>query len=125
MKEMQYKATRQAPIILDEGTIDKFNYKIISFGQYPCAYIEIPVTHRYYKVNYDNINIHCHGGLTYGRMGLVSCDITTGYWIGWDYAHVDDYFEIGLSSLSLGTKKWTTKKILEEVKEVIGELKKC
>lgn len=64
MKPMIYKATREIEI-LDEGVINNFHYCIVSHGTHPCAYIELPETHEYYGLDYDAINIVCHGGLTY------------------------------------------------------------
>ena len=39
-------------------------------------------------VDYNNIDIEVHGGLTYSSMTLYGCD--NGWWIGWDYAHYAD-----------------------------------
>ena len=130
MKEMIYKPNRETEI-LDEGYIDNLHYCIISFGTHPCAYVELPETHKYYKTNYFNIDDidACHGGLTYSsEHGIFRNDDKNhkdGFWIGWDYNHCDDYagyeqnFPVEIQS---DGKKWTTEEILEEVKNVIAQL---
>ena len=57
-----------------------------------CGYVEIPKSSKYFNVDYDNIPIDVHGGLTYGRDYLleVSKQEDGTYWIGWDYAHYMD-----------------------------------
>lgn len=39
-------------------------------------------------IDYNNIDIEVHGGLTYSSMALYGCD--NGWWIGWDYMHYMD-----------------------------------
>ena len=109
--------------ILDRGCYRGSRFYILSFGTHPTAYVEIPKNHRFYKIkDYDNIPIICHGGLTYmSDIGLKTVCTTEGKFIGWDYAHVGDYFG-GLHPLE--GKKWTTEEILEEVTNVIDQLKR-
>ena len=116
--------------ILDEGVYDGFHYVILSLGSHPCAYIELPNTHKYYGKDYYNIPIYCHGGLTYSsNEGIVfpkdNLSHRDGYWIGWDYAHYGDFCYYGIPYLDCGSfdKKWTTEEILKEVKDVIEQLK--
>lgn len=77
-------------------------------------------------VGYDDIDIDCHGGLTFGeRITKENKDnfpqgFSEGAWIGWNYAHVGDkikfYEEDG--------KEWTEKEVEEECKNVIEQLLK-
>lgn len=127
---MVYSTERKREI-LDEGIIDGFHYIILNLGWHPTAYVEIPKNHPYYKAGYDDIDIdiEVHGGLTYsGDMGK------DGEWyLGWDYAHCEDYFgcvELYREALDLPEwtpewtgKKWTTEEILEDVKTAIRQLK--
>lgn len=43
---------------------------------------------------------------------------TEGEWIGWDYAHLNDYADV----YSPHGKKYTTKEIVSEIKSIIDEL---
>ena len=128
MKEMIYKPKREIEI-LDEGYLGYLHYCIVSLGTHPCAYIELPKEHKYYGKDYEDIEISCHGGLTYrSDQGIIpkdSEDHRDGFWIGWDYGHCYDYagyevmFPIDLQS---GGKRWTTEEILVEVKDVAWQL---
>lgn len=119
MKEMQYKAERINEV-LDNGTINGFNYIIMSYGYHPCAYVELPEGHSWL----DDNNIEVHGGITFSDIR----DFGFGmhYYIGWDYAHWDDYSGMDMmmpNEYKMGGKKWTTEEILEDVKYVIEQLK--
>lgn len=127
MIKMEYKKRCQENIqILDEGFYDYFHYAIVSLGSHPCAYVELPKKHKWYGKHYNDIPISCHGGLTYSSpQGIVfpsdNLNHRDGYWIGWDYAHYDDYSYYNFG-FTLGKKRWTTEEIFEEVKEVINQL---
>ena len=50
------------------------------------GYVGIPSWHPYYKMDYNEIPIECHGGLTYGNI-----DEDEDLWvIGFDTCHLDD-----------------------------------
>lgn len=129
MKQMIYKVIREIEI-LDEGYIDNFHYCVVSLGTHPCAYVELPKEHKYYGRYYDDIDIVCHGGLTYcsdqGIITKTNENHKDGYWIGWDYAHYGDYagyetmYPIELMS---GGKRWTTEEILADVEDVVRQLR--
>lgn len=123
MKEMVYMERRQQNYtMLDEDIYKGFHYAIVSLGSHPCAYVELPEHHKYYGKDYDEIPIECHGGLTYSSSdGIASRNSPLrrdGFWIGWDYAHLNDYvyriFDHG--------KRWSTEEILVEVMYVIDQL---
>lgn len=129
MKEMVYKNYmengQEVIEILDEGVYKGFHYVIVSYGTHPCAYIEIS------KDNVSDedelIDVSCHGGITYvstaGLFKPSNKNHRDGLWIGWDYAHCMDYcYSLCDSGLLNDSKKWTTKEILEEVKDVIEQL---
>ena len=130
MKEMKYGSKRIIEI-LDKGNFKGFNYYIMSLGTHPTAYIEIPKEHKlfnktYYEVH-NYIDLEVHFGLTYSRNYLYIDEKTKleGWFIGWDYAHCDDYtgYEEKLPiELRVGGKKWTTEEILEDVKDVIEQI---
>lgn len=120
MKEMVYQQQGiMGGEILDSGEIDGYKYKIVSYGIHPCAYVCLPKNDKFYGLPYDEIDIDCHGGLTYGSFQQ------NEFWIGWDYAHWGDY--CGYHALfdfdsEFVEKRWTTAEILEEVKDVIKQL---
>jgi hypothetical protein len=128
MKQMIYKPNREIEI-LDEGYMGCLHYCIVSLGTHPCAYIELPKEHKYYGKHYGDIDIWCHGGLTYAsEYGLLPKDDTNhkdGFWIGWDYSHLGDYAgyeEMFPKELRTGGKRWTTEEILVEVKDAAWQL---
>lgn len=54
------------------------------FGGYLNGYIEVPKGHCYYHKEYNDMNIDCHGGLTFGES-------SDRHWVGFDCAHSCDY----------------------------------
>lgn len=130
MKPMIYKSKPEFDV-LDEGICDGYHYIIVSYGTHPCAYVEIPESHKYYGCEYINFpDINCHGGLTYSSKGFVreieeSGEIFTrdGYYIGWDYNHYGDYSVSMALFGMLGEKRWTTEEIFKEVVSVIKQLR--
>lgn len=107
MKEMIYK--ERCYEILDQGEYKGRKYFIISYGTYPCAYIEN-------KENYtcnDLKNLNVHGGISFEG----SKENTNV--IGWDYGHCCDFVS---DAPNLGGKQWTTREIKEEVFSVIDQL---
>lgn len=141
MKEMVYRPLKTfeslADVcqILDEDIYDNYRYMIISYGIYPCAYVELPKGHKYYGKDIYNlddlpIKIRCHGGITHSEDGLFLLEHKhhrDGYWIGWDYNHYNDYHAYNIDPAKADrifrcNKKWTTEEILEEVKNVIDQL---
>lgn len=75
---------------------NKFEYKgydcIVLFMPmcHRCGYVGIPIGHKYYKMNYNDIDIECHGGLTYSRDYLIGQNDENKWWIGFDCAHYGD-----------------------------------
>jgi hypothetical protein len=60
-----------------------YTKELYMFGGCLSGYVRIPHGHPYeYKI-YEDLNIDCHGGLTYGECSL-------GHWIGFDCAHAGD-----------------------------------
>jgi len=131
MKQMEYKPEIVSPIILDEGNFDGFGYLILSFGTHPAAYVRIPSKHQYYKKHCDDIDIDCHGGLTFSGESPDIEPCKSGWWIGWDYAHYKDYLGfftliknmVDSDKTSSNEKKWTTLEIKAEVENVIKQLR--
>lgn len=83
----------------------RFEYKgypcVVLFQKlcHRCGYVGIPPEHCYYNVDYNEMDITCHGGLTYGSDTLPNTDEEDGYhWIGFDCAHGldEEDYESGL-----------------------------
>lgn len=128
MKEMIY-SNKNKRELLYEGTYLAFKYYILNLGTHPTAYVEIPKQHKYFCKDYNDIDIDVHGGLTYsGDWLMVSEDkkIENSWFLGWDYAHCDDYcgfYLFDTDFLNEHTKKWTTEEIIKDCKSVIEQLK--
>lgn len=53
------------------------------FGGHLCGYVRIPHNHPYHHKKYEDMDIDCHYGLTFG-------ELSDGHWIGFDCAHMED-----------------------------------
>lgn len=75
---------------------ERFEYKgficVVLFqgSGHRCGYVGIPKTNEYYNVDYNEIPVSCHGGLTYSRSYLALNDDSDIWWIGFDCAHWND-----------------------------------
>lgn len=126
-KEMIYTGDFK-PEILYTDIYKGYTYYVVSYGTHPCGYVEIPEGHPYYNVHYDNLDIRCHGGLTFNDK-LAFEGIAYGkYCIGWDYAHVGDYVYYG-DKVSFNfmehfreCDKYTTDEIIDDCKYVIDQI---
>lgn len=59
------------------------------------AYVALPKDSQFYGVNYDEIPVECHGGLTYADFDLYSQkDMQDVWWIGFDCGHYFDKRDI-------------------------------
>lgn len=126
MKEMEYQSERlDNPIILANGFYRGYEYWILNLGTHPTAYVHVPHEHKECRKDYDEIPVACHYGLTYSQPYLYrgNKDYAIGWIIGWDYAHYGDYSgNDRLMFYEANYKKWTTKEIFKEVKNVIEQL---
>lgn len=128
MKPMIYQTNRiNPPEILVHDNYKGFDYYILNLGTHPCAYVEVSSTTLNGK-NYDDIDLQCHGGLTYSHSRLKGIK-KTGWYIGWDYAHYKDF--LGCNMLlfqelpfTRNDKQWTTEEIDCECKSVIDDIVK-
>lgn len=125
MKEMVY-CNEEKREMLDTGYCMGFFYYIMSLGTHPVAYIRIPESHKYYKKDYTEIkDIDVHGGLTYSSDVLWINNVQTheGWFIGWDYGHMDDYMGFFENTRwQDSAKKWTVEEIMEDVASACYQL---
>lgn len=104
--------------IVESGSHKGIGYEIVSYGSHPCAYISLPKKHKLHGVNYQDISLCVHGGLTYAEM-------IGDFWvIGWDYAHAGDLFyqELRSELLSKKGKEWTIDEIKDSIKIAIEKI---
>ena len=124
MKEMIYSAeTLNPPEMLADGEYKGFHFYVLNLGTHPCAYVDVTETDLNGK-DYKDIDVSCHGGLTYSRKYLNTVD-KKGWFIGWDYAHYCDFvgYELEMPiGIIMGGKRWTTAEIVEECKQVIDQI---
>lgn len=122
MIEMEYTNTRVKPYRLATGTHKGFQYYVLSLGTHPCAYVDASGVS---KGELDTKRICCHGGITYSKDYLATVD-RKGWLIGWDYAHCGDYggwLPTHHEAVCVGSlKRWTTREIVEECKNVIEQI---
>ena len=121
VKEMVYTHDRKRDV-LAHGNYLGIDYIIKSYGTHPCSYIRIDQSNKFFGKEYDDIPIDCHCGLTFGNMIETEEESSRygfpkGHWVGWDYAHCDDYAVWS----GYGTR-YTTKDLLYDVKHAILSL---
>ncbi len=116
--------------MIKEGSEESFEYRgykcqALRMGRlhHINGYVELPVGHKYHGMNYDNIPVDVHGGLTYSRLD------GNGSWkIGFDTAH---YGDLSLHNLILfrddsffaeESTYRTMKYVVEEIKKLVDQL---
>ena len=126
---MIYKPERNIKLLY-KNIYKGYHYYILSLGTHPTAYVELPKNHKFYNKSYWEIeegsNILVHGGFTYSENGLQTGNNTTlenSWFIGWDYAHYEDYYCFP-DDFEKDKKKWTTEEIIKDCENVIDQLEK-
>ena len=135
MKRMVYGKMIEHREVLYHGVVDGFECVIVNTrGSHPCAYINIPkeVLDKYDnpKLDYDLWDANCNGGFTYaGVEGPGVESDKKGFWLGWDYAHLNDYTCMMKSDGTILNPKphawehmWTTEEVLGQVVDAIASL---
>ena len=94
---------RKGQVIEFSGKEKEYEYfGIFNEYGYRCGYVRVPELHSYYKKNYGDININCHGGLTFSdfidpkEIKLLNDTLfipREGWYIGFDCAHCNDAFD--------------------------------
>ena len=142
MKEMVYGKISKRVELIDYDYYKHYRYAILNMhGSHPCCYVMIPFDHvlaEQLLEDYESVGIECHGGLTYcegylrltGRINEIGNfwedeikDIS-GIWIGWDYAHCNDYtYDPYINREPMEWEhKWTYDELLTDVKAVIDQI---
>lgn len=86
------------------------------------GYIGVPQNHVFWDKGCDDLDIDCHGGLTFSHMGSKDDDkwILGWYWFGWDYAHHGDKCFYDLDG---GQHGWTPYEVRNEAIDVLEQFK--
>lgn len=101
---------------IQETTLNP-KYSTVGWGN---GYVAIPPNHKYYGIDYDNIPVDVHGGLTFGQMVKTMNknqwpnlpeNIENWYVIGFDTAHVND-----------NLSNWPKKRVLKETLKLKEQL---
>lgn len=71
------------------------------------GYVHIPKGHPWDGLDYDDIDVDVHGGLTYARNG----------WIGFDTLHSGDYWP-GMPWQIDGDRHWTAEQVAAETRQL-------
>lgn len=123
MKEMIYGERKEQPEVLYSGEYREHKFAILSLGTHPTAYVEEKIG----LIGYNDFRLNgiaVHGGFTFHNTGHWGNDSKKISWLGWDYAHYDDF--MGYYSTDnpfyYHTKQWTTAEIYKEVKSVIKQI---
>lgn len=58
------------------------------------GYVGIPKGHKLFNVDYCEIDVSCHGGLTYSESYLVDQTDDDIWWIGFDCGHYMDGYDL-------------------------------
>lgn len=97
---MEVKKIRPGVVLEEKGTYEGYNYFIVfTFNGYRCAYVEIPKDSKYYKVDYEELDIDAHGGITFSEYYpelTGSSNEDDKWYIGWDYGHFSDRTSVEL-----------------------------
>ena len=75
------------------------------------GYVRIVEGHPFYGMNYMDIPVNVHGGLTFGDNIMDNNRFPDGYWVGFDTAHYGDNSEI-----------WTIEAVSDETIHLFNEI---
>lgn len=107
--------------------------RLLTQSYFPCGYangyVAVPPEHPYHGMDYDNVPVNIHGGLTFGG----DAKRITQNWkkhiefLGEDTEIPDNYWIFGFDTLHWGDnlKKWSRENCIEEtlcLKEQLEEL---
>lgn len=96
-----------------------------------CAYLGVPKDHPLAGLDYDDIPLDCHGGLTYASEGKGHWP-SDRYWYGWDYSHAGDKFGFDDPKAQAITeafpqekeKQWTADEVKAEALQTMWDFKR-
>jgi hypothetical protein len=120
MNQVAYDGKKKKEVVYEED-YKGHHIVIVSHGTHPCAYVSAGKAEAKLPKSYFDFDISCHGGVTfYSDLRYVDKKFGQQIYVGWDYAHLDDYYRFG--EISFDGKKWTAEEILEEAHRVTDQL---
>lgn len=87
-----------------------------------CAYVGVQAGNPLYGKDYNEIDIDCHGGLTFSCEGDGEYRMEKYWWLGWDYAHSNDACFYHYRSRD-HEHQWTPDEVVAEFPAVIEQFK--
>jgi len=109
-------------------------------GGWRCGYVGIDKGHPWYCVDYNEIDVNVHGGLTYGGTSPIGDD-SQRYYLGFDCTHLGDGFDMKLINdmaedsrelsvikfnaelcAAYGNKVWSTTDVENEVLKLASQI---
>lgn len=125
-REMVYTTyANREKAMLAEGRYKGYNYWVLSLGTHPCAYVQIPSWSPCFHNDRACLSLQSpYGGVTYIENDVYALPQkqSNGYFIGWDYAHCEDYYGDYNNEENTVLRKHTTAEIVECCKKTIDEL---
>ena len=115
LKDPSYDGIRKNEI-LARGEYEDIDYIVKDLGTHPTAYVRCP--EEYLKFKEEDIPVTVHGGVTF--KGSLTGE--KGIWIGWDYAHIGDYYASNFLDMESEGTKHTTKELIKECKSAVHEM---
>ena len=91
-----------------------------------CAYAGIPLNHPLAGMEYDDLPIDAHGGLTFSEKGGGKWP-KNYWWYGWDYAHLGDraFYDLDrVNPFDRDEKEWTVKEVVDDSWSALYDIKK-
>jgi len=89
-------------------TFDRYGFTERGWGN---GYVRIVEGHPFYDMNYMDIPVNVHGGLTFGDNIMDSNHFPDGYWVGFDTAHYGDDSDL-----------WTIEAVSDETIHLFNEI---
>ena len=96
------------PIKLTKSFVDRYGFTERGWGN---GYVRIVEGHPFYGMNYMDIPVSVHGGLTFGDHIMDYDKWPDGYWVGFDTAHYGDNSDI-----------WTIDAVSDETIDLFNEI---
>jgi len=89
------------------------------------GYVAVPKGHVAWGVDYDDLPIEVHGGLTFGQVGRNSDNWPDDslWWFGFDTYHAGDYVEY-TSEIKIDGRKWSLEDVIGETETMAAQFSK-
>lgn len=132
-RKMVYKPYKTTGVLLFKIKIDSFIGIGINLGTHPCCYIASTAKEKALtEADIHDLPYQPHGCFTYAgkfeKKSYFTEEEAKLYWIGWDYAHYNDYNgslqNTSLQQFNSQAKKYSTMHLIKDTEEIIKQYKK-